>query len=333
MDLLERYTHAVRTYLPKSLSEAQQDDIVNELSENIRAQMEDREAELGRSLSAAEQEQILHQHGHPMIVAGRYQTNQDARVVFGRELIGPALFPLYLRVLWIILGISLAVSAAVVAALAVIGAPVTFAGVLNTIMLQIFIQFAVITAIFTAAQLYMLPTMQWSAQRLPAPQPARRNVPRVPRVESIGQIVGIIVLVFWLWFVFDQPSRLFGPALNAYHLGPVWQQVVLPVLLILSVSVAQAVVNLFRPEWVRLRRVVSVVTDIAALGVLVYLLRADEWVTSTSGNAPANINEFVYYGLLSSAVVFFIIIVIDAWKLIRDERRHRGLGSHEPQTA
>ena len=44
MDLLERYLQAVRTYLPQS----QQDDIVKELSENLRSRMEDQEASLGR---------------------------------------------------------------------------------------------------------------------------------------------------------------------------------------------------------------------------------------------------------------------------------------------
>jgi hypothetical protein len=90
MDLLDRYVHAVSSFLPL----AQQDDIVTELSANLRAQMDDREAELGRPLSEAEQEAILQQHGHPMIVAGRYQPNQGG-LVFGRQLIGATLFPFY----------------------------------------------------------------------------------------------------------------------------------------------------------------------------------------------------------------------------------------------
>src|SRR5262249_37496877 len=114
MDLLDRYVHNVRTYLPQSLPETQRDDIINELRENIRAQMDDREAAIGRPLNEQEQEEILHHYGHPMIAAGRYQTNQEARVVFGRQLIGPALFPFYLRVLWIVLAISLAIYAATV---------------------------------------------------------------------------------------------------------------------------------------------------------------------------------------------------------------------------
>jgi uncharacterized membrane protein len=231
-----------RTYLSQSLPEAQRDDIINELAENLRAQMDDREAELGRPLTDAEQEEILHQHGHPMIAAGRYQTNQDARVAFGRQLIGPALFPFYLRVLWIVMAISLAIYAVTVAALVVSGVTVTFAGIMNAVVLQVFWQFVVITGIFAAVEHY-LPTTQWSAKRLPAPQPPVRQGARVSRFESIAEIVGIVVLVGWLWFAYNRPFPLFGPVLDDYRLGPVWQQVFIPTLLVLGVSVAQAVVT------------------------------------------------------------------------------------------
>src|SRR5713101_1518079 len=97
--LLDRYVSAVRTYLP----EDQQDDIVTELSANIQSEMDDREATLGRPLSEAEQEAILQQHGHPMIVAGRYRPNQGS-LVFGRQWIGPTLFPFYLRTLQVVMG-------------------------------------------------------------------------------------------------------------------------------------------------------------------------------------------------------------------------------------
>src|SRR5262249_5844409 len=196
MDLVDRYVNAVRTFLPK----AQQDDIVSELSGNIRAEMDDREAELGRPLSEEEQEAILQQHGHPMLVAGRYRPNQGS-VAFGRQLIGTTLFPFYLRVLWFTMGISFAVYLIVLAALVVSGNPVTVGGTLNAIVLQVFFQFSAVTLIFAAVEHY-LPTLHWSARALPAPAPSpARKGTEVSRLGSIAQIVAVLVLLVWLRFV------------------------------------------------------------------------------------------------------------------------------------
>jgi hypothetical protein len=341
MNLLDRYVHNVRTYLPKSLPETQRDDIVNELSENIQARMDDREAELGRPLTEDEQEAILHEYGHPMIAAGRYQTNQEARVVFGRQLIGTTLFPIYVRVLWIVVAISLAIYAVVLVALAISGNPLSVGDVITTVVMQVAIQFVVITGIFAAADSY-LPTMEWSAKDLTMPAlqaPARQEV-RIPRMESLGEIIGIVVLVGWFWFAFDRPFLLFGPTLGGYQLGPVWQQVAIPMLLVLAVSVAQAVVNLFRPEWVRMKRVERVLTDIAVLGIVAYLLQAGtgQWVvaangSSVSASALSTVNEVVHYGLLATAAGVLISIGMDAWRLIRGERQQRRQDRRQPQTA
>ncbi|HEX5547929.1 MAG TPA: hypothetical protein VFX24_10990 [Ktedonobacterales bacterium] len=343
MNLLDRYVRNVRTYLPKSLPETQRDDIVNELSENIQARMDDREAELGRSLTEDEQEAILHEYGHPMIAAGRYQTNQEARVVFGRQLIGTTLFPIYLRVLWIVMAISLAIYAVVLVGLAISGNPLSVGDVITTVIMQVAIQVAVITGIFAVADNY-LPMMEWSAKGLPVavpqtPAPARQGA-RIPRMESLGEIIGIVVLVGWFWFAFDRPFLLFGPALGGYQLGPVWQQVAIPTLLVLAVSVAQAVVNLFRPEWVRMKRVVRVLTDIAALGIVAYLLQAGagQWVVAASGSsvsasALSGVNEVAHYGLLATAVGVLIVIGMDAWRLIRGERQQRRQDRRQPQPA
>src|SRR5260370_39958 len=93
MDLLERYLQAVRTYLPTS----QQEDILKELGENLRAQMEDKETELGQPLSEDELADILKKHGHPLLVATRYRQS--------RHLIGSTLFPFYWLAMKIILAI------------------------------------------------------------------------------------------------------------------------------------------------------------------------------------------------------------------------------------
>src|SRR5580704_19474421 len=101
MDLLGRYLKSVASALPA----AQKDDIIKELSENIRSQMEDKEGELGRPLNETEVETILKQHGHPLLVASRYRQDQRS-LAFGRQWIGPVLFPFYVRVLQFNLGLT-----------------------------------------------------------------------------------------------------------------------------------------------------------------------------------------------------------------------------------
>jgi hypothetical protein len=90
-ELLQRYLQAVRFWLPKS----QQEDILAELSEDLRSQVEDKETELGRRLDETELGAILKKCGNPMRVASRYQP--------GQYLIGPTWFPVYRFVLKLVL--------------------------------------------------------------------------------------------------------------------------------------------------------------------------------------------------------------------------------------
>src|SRR5262245_62982079 len=91
MDLLDRYLQAVRFWLPK----AHQNDIIEELRDDLRSQIEEKESSLGRAITEDEIAAILKHAGHPMRVAARYQKQQS--------LIGPGLFPLYQFVLKIVL--------------------------------------------------------------------------------------------------------------------------------------------------------------------------------------------------------------------------------------
>jgi len=69
MELLDRYLQAVRFWLPR----AQQKDIIEELGDDIRSQVEDKESAQGRPLTEDEMVALLYQTGHPMRVAVRYQ--------------------------------------------------------------------------------------------------------------------------------------------------------------------------------------------------------------------------------------------------------------------
>ncbi len=90
MDLINRYLQAVKFWLPTK----QKQDIIAELSEDIRSQIEDRETDLGRKLNESEIAAILKQRGRPVLVANRFLPQE--------HLIGPVLFPIYVFVLKIV---------------------------------------------------------------------------------------------------------------------------------------------------------------------------------------------------------------------------------------
>ena len=69
MDLIDRYLDTVRLFLPRD----QRDDITAELRDVLmtRARGEARPT-LGRPLTRKEDEELLRDFGHPLVVAARY---------------------------------------------------------------------------------------------------------------------------------------------------------------------------------------------------------------------------------------------------------------------
>ena len=82
MTLTERYLKAVAAQLPR----ASREDIVAELRDAIQTRMEDREEELGRPLTEADEEAVLREFGHPLSVAARYGSGPQ-------HIVGPELYP------------------------------------------------------------------------------------------------------------------------------------------------------------------------------------------------------------------------------------------------
>ena len=108
MTLVDRYLGAVKDNLPR----AQRDDIIEELEDSLRSRMEDEAATRGRPLTEAEEAAILKEFGNPMAVAARYRGDERS-VTFGRRLIGPELFPTYMKVLTVNVVITLVIGAVV----------------------------------------------------------------------------------------------------------------------------------------------------------------------------------------------------------------------------
>ncbi|MGZ7064631.1 MAG: HAAS signaling domain-containing protein, partial [Candidatus Angelobacter sp.] len=165
MELLDRYLQAVRFWLPR----AQQDDIIAELGDDLRSQIEDRESSLGRPLSEDEFVALLKQAGHPLWVAGRYQKQQ--------ALIGPALFPLYRFVLkiaalgylgpwllvWIVLNVFAPTHRAGNPALSLVDG-------WNSFLIKAFVIFGIVTLVFAALERFQFAVtalQRWDPRKLP----------------------------------------------------------------------------------------------------------------------------------------------------------------------
>lgn len=329
MELIDRYVKTVGIYLPP----AQKDDITKELSENLRSEMEDKEAELGRPLTSDEQEAVLKQHGHPLVVAGRYRQDQRS-LAFGRQWIGPVLFPFYVKVLLFNLGVSFAVVFAVFAASLAAGKSLTFSNVASAFLFQLIVQFGIVTLIFTLLDKHMarFPD-RWeprNVQHLRYPEffrtGASTGAPRVSRLESISQIIASAVFLVWMRAVQKSPLVIFGPVPAVLRLAPIWHQLYAPWVLLILVAMVQAGINLYRPEWIRFRSAVRVGIDGAALVGIGYLLRAREWVVlaNTAANIPDDsrhaleiINHYILYTLVVMGLVVIWLIVRNLWRLVR----------------
>jgi len=234
MELLDQYLKTVRSYLPKE----QKDDIINELSENLRSQMEDKEAELSRPLNESEIESILKRHGHPMIVAGRYRQDQRS-FTFGRQIISPTLFPFYTKVLSFNLGISAVVDVVVFTALFASGQPVTLSGLFSVLLYQILIQFGVVTIIFAAMdKQFAKHPDRWDPRRPNYPYYVNLALERsketqyVPRLESISQLIALSISVVWLRAMQESSFLILGPAAAFLKVAPIWHRIYFPLVLV-----------------------------------------------------------------------------------------------------
>lgn len=303
MTALDRYLKTVRSYLPRD----QQDDIVRELSENLRSQMEDREAELGRPLTEAEEKSILERHGDPLAVAGAYRQDQRS-LAFGRVLVGPVLFPLYLRVLRINLGITFLVCLPIFLAL---HGPANILSAVPAIFVQLLIQFAIVTLIFTAVEHRLVKLSEGGdeLQRARPPKPKAVDRDRVPRLESFAELVALGVFTGWLLVVGRSPQWVVGTELEALTLGPVWRQVFLPTVLVALAGMARAAVNLCRPDWTALRAVGRVVLAGAWLAVFGYLAMAGDWIVPVQAAAAASAETLRKVDFVNRYFFFYPLLV------------------------
>jgi hypothetical protein len=338
MQLIDRYLQAVKFWLPRR----QQDDIIAELSEDIRSQIEDQESQLGRKLAEPEVEGILKRLGHPVIVAHRFLPQQ--------QLIGPVLFPIYWFVLkvvllcwfvpWITTWVSLmSFSPAWRAAhsggtwLAVLGS------FWSSFCVTSFITVGVVTLVFailerTGAKIRLLE--DWEPRKLPAVRDPRQ----IPRCSSIFELVISIVFIVW-WVTALGFQTEFDFSGTKISLAPEWCYFLCGFLLVSLVNVALSGVNLFRPSWTRFRAGVRLASDVVGSGLFCWLCKAAILVEITAPNVPAaktlEVTNAINTGLaraFPAAVIFCVVIaLVDIRRIVRVKPAAAGLPTPSPQAS
>jgi len=324
MDLVDSYVRAVA----KALPEEQREDISREISEDIRSEMEERQRDLGRELTPREQEAMLKQRGNPLVLAARYRQDQRSLTI-GRELIGPVLFPFYVKVLSFNLGLTLVVIGGIFLALHAGGEKLSFSQMFSTSLLQILIQLGIVTLIFSLVQRHLgKHPDHWHLKRiggglaldLKTHEDIKARIkrqmqgwgPEISRFESISIIVASAVAIAWITGVQSYPFLILGPAATFLKLAPIWYSVYFPILLLTVAEIVRAVINLARPDWIPFRMVYRIALNAGGLAVAYTLLRAGTWVMPLGSNAnpPAGylhtvgiINQVFYW-----AVVFAVIL-------------------------
>ncbi len=320
MDLIERYLHAVRSHLPQ----AQQDDVVAELAEDLRSRIEERESELGRGLTDDEVVDVLRHLGPPSHLASGYGAWQ--------QLIGPALFPVYKRTLTIVLGISLLVNVVLAAVLVAVGRPVheaveglvTFPFVTAlTVFGWVTIVFAIIEAkagpetIAQARRDHASLFERWDPRSLPA-------IPRHPRSAPLWvvalDLVGAVLILAWWLAVPSNPWLMFGPAASFLAPGPGLRAAYVPVAIAGAINVALRLVALWRRD---LRKPIGLITEVVSLiGVAIVLGSGGPLVAVVPGiAAPPELARAMPWIDRSFAIGFVVAGAIMAWEVVTRGRK------------
>jgi hypothetical protein len=323
-ELLDRYLQAVRFWLPKP----QQQDIIAELSEDLRSQIEDKETGLGRSLNETEIEALLQQRGRPFMVANRYLPQES--------LIGPVLFPIYCFVMkvvalcylvpWVLVWIGMmSLSSSYRAEHASAGWFHAIASAWGALWSTAFMALATVTLVFAILERVQAKSRfldQWNPRKLPP----LRNPRQIPRAGSPIEVVVNLVFAGWWIRLMSSPVILDRPEIRII-LSPVWRYFFWGFLLLAFVNSALAVINFARPYWTVPRASVRLITDGTAAGLFCWmsLLKLNALVAITIPKFPPAqmltitnaINLAMARAFPFLLVAAVVIVMVDAYRIFR----------------
>ncbi|HEY1770950.1 MAG TPA: hypothetical protein VGG02_11925 [Chthoniobacterales bacterium] len=319
--ILDRYLTAVKFWLPKK----QRADIAAELAANLQAEIDDRAAALGRPLSTDEVAALLKEHGAPIVVASRYQP-QSRTLTFGRQIIGPLLFPFYWTALKVTLVLLLVPGVIPAFVLNFDGHPgealrdalTRGAQVSLPVLLLVTIAFALLDLALRKYRLLERWSGRWDPRRLPSPE---RQAKQVRRSNSIaGVILQSIFILWWLghssfpFFVINQHGA-------QIHFVPMWTSLHFPILILSFVCLAQHWINLAQPGWRWLPPLTGILVCLGSLFVLYPLMKTTPLIAIPAGagvsaQAAVHLNQIVAVGLEWAWIGIIACGAFHVWRLV-----------------
>ncbi len=317
-DLVGRYLQAVGFWLPR----AQKQDILAEISEDLRSQIEDRESDLGRAMTESEVSDLLKQRGRPILVAGQFLPQ--------RSLIGPALYPIYVFVLkivalcyvipWLLVWFGILLFHRTETAAHLSG---EWHG-LGTLWTIVFTQFGIITLVFAAIDRVSIKTpclSDWDPRKLP-----KLNVETTTkrRASAVGSVIFGIFGLLWLLAIPNYPFLIIGPAAYFLKAAPIWHTVYWPIVALSIASIFEAVVTLIRPQLTWFPPTFHIATTLLSAWIVNALLHTETFVLPGNQDVVGltrilNICILVCAGIWAVCLVVGLVIYI--WQAVREIRR------------
>lgn len=328
MTLVDKYLNAIKEQLPR----AQRDDVVAELADDLHSQIEDREAELGRPLDEAEQAAILRRFGNPMVVAARLRGDTRS-VSFGRQLIGPELFPTYLKVLTV----NVVITAVIVAVIVLVGGGTAWSSTYGGLV-PIAVQFVIVTGIFIYADRHLASEPdRWDPFTMGESDP----IANYGNLDTISnQLIGKATLtsVPFTTSLLDFALLAFGLAIlraiglpdqvGAFAPGPGWAELYTPVCVLFAVGLIGPIVTLLRPTAVRFRALTRALYDGAFAVLMAISLALGNWIVIAPGVTPtADLVDLIGVINLGIRIGVAVTLVFTLVECALEVRRYRQLRS------
>ena len=330
-ELVDRYLQAVRFWMPKS---RRQDELLAELGEDLRSQIEEQEREFARTLTNEEVSAILKRCGVPVTVASRLGPK--------RHLIGPTLYPIYsfvlkMVLLWILVPVFVFIVGPTNVARSRGDWGTAIANTMGNLWSGLFIAAGVITLVFavlerTHAQMGM--ECKWDPMKLPAVRKERKTSVFEMVCELAFNWFGLI----WLLLVPHNPFLLFGPAAAFLAPGSLWHTFYIPIVAVSCFAIFRIAFSLSKPQWTWLPPLGQLVQSLLGLVIVKYMLAAagqiapGQWhpfvVLRDRASAPIEyvhvasvVNGALYISLICVWIGLCIAIATQTWKFMRQVRK------------